>query len=738
MITQHKNKSMKRKNSLHFGCFILSALMFTGCQPGKKEVRVWDDALAVWHMSNLNDSTKDKSVLSPFGDVQVGVKLEGDDLKASQLRGGDGYVARLNGGWLDGGQGIKNELNFTGNAASFAIRVCDPQGRLTGPLMGKFGNDAGVAFSLTADTADSEVLFRAGLGSDEIAGMHRLKSVVAPADLKIWHDVVVRFDGSNSQLFVDGNLVDDEVSVGTIRANAGTPFLIGAEYADTLLKNAAASIPLNERIKSNFTGLIDHAAIWNRALTDAEIAQISGVQAIGDKRPAYYTEKNRPQFHFTPRKSWMNDPNGLVYYKGVYHMSYQHMPPGRPGAYKDWGQAISTDLVHWKILTSSLTPHKTWGGCWSGSAVVDHNNTTGFKNGPEDPIIAILTNGGVPGVGPQNTQCIAYSNDGGMTFTYYDKNPVLGHIVAENRDPKVVWFEPTKKWIMAIYLTGNKYGLFSSADMKSWEHICDLNLPGVTECPDLFEMAVDGNKDNKKWVFWGATGNYLVGSFDGKIFKPEGGLLKTDNGNSFYAAQTWSNIPDSDGRRIQIAWMADGVFGPKAVKLKLGWDQQMNFPTEVKLRTTPAGIRMFRLPVKELELLHNKESKWSDVSLTVGKNLFDGISGELFDIRMEIDPVNASTIDIDIRGEKVRYDHKKNTLTCLGRTVPLTPENGRIKLQILVDRTSLEVFGNDGLVVLTSCFLPADENKNISLTTGSGAAKVISAHVYTLHSIWQQ
>jgi hypothetical protein len=482
MNNQYKNASMKRNRLGYAGCFLLSAFILTGCNSGKKEIRIWDDAIAVWHMSNLNDSTQDKSVLSQFGDVQIGVKLEGDELKASQLRGGDGFVARFNGGWLDGGQGINNELNFTGSAASFAIRVCDPQGRLTGPLMGKFGNDAGVAYSLIADTSGGEILFRAGLGSDEIAGMHRMKTAVAPADLKTWHDLVIRFDGSNSQLFVDGNLVDDEVSVGTLRANIRSPFLIGAEYTDTMLNNASANIPQNERIKSNFTGLIDHAAIWNRALTDDEIALISGVKAIGDKRPAYYTEKYRPQFHFTPRKSWMNDPNGLVYYKGVYHMSYQHMPPGRPGAYKDWGQAISTDLVHWKVLTSSLTPHKTWGGCWSGSAVVDHNNTTGFKNGPEDPIIAILTNGGVPGVGPKNTQCIAYSNDGGMTFTYYDKNPVLGHIVAENRDPKVVWFEPTKKWIMAIYLTGNQYGLFSSADMKSWEHICDLNLPNALIC----------------------------------------------------------------------------------------------------------------------------------------------------------------------------------------------------------------------------------------------------------------
>jgi fructan beta-fructosidase len=307
----------------------------------------------------------------------------------------------------------------------------------------------------------------------------------------------------------------------------------------------------------------------------------------------------------------------------------------------------------------------------------------------------------------------------------------LEHIVAENRDPKVVWHSPTKKWIMALFLSGNDYGLFASADMKSWEHLCNLNLPGVSECPDLFELPVDNNPANKKWVFWGANGNYLIGSFDGRIFSAESKLLKADYGKNFYAAQTWSDIPEADGRRIQIAWMAGGKFPG------MPFEHQMNFPTEVTLRTTEEGIMMYRLPVKEIQILHDKGKKWSNVTLNPGENIFSGISGELFDIRTEIEPGNALSFDITIRGEKVHYSIGDKTISSLGRSAPLSLENGRIKLQILVDRTSLEVFCNNGRIVLTSCFLPPDENKNLEISAQGNPLTIVSAEVYSLKSIWQ-
>jgi fructan beta-fructosidase len=343
--------------------------------------------------------------------------------------------------------------------------------------------------------------------------------------------------------------------------------------------------------------------------------------------------------------------------------------------------------------------------------------------------------GGMPGEPPPsapNTQCLAYSVDGGKTFKYYDKNPVLGHIAGLNRDPKVVWHAPTRKWIMALYLTGNDYWLFASPDMRTWEKICNLTLPGVTECPDLFPLSVNGDPAKTKWVFWGADGHYLVGSFDGRVFNPEGGMQKADYGVNFYAAQTWSDIPPADGRRIQIAWMAGGEYPG------MPFSQQMSFPTEVTLRNTSDGLRLYRVPVREIAKLRQREHTWANVDLKPGDNPFAGLTGELFDIHAEFELGDSKVFGIRVRGEPVQYDVAAKTLSCRGKSAALSPKNGRIKLQILVDRTSVEVFGNDGRVVLASCFLPPDENTSLDMYAQEGNVKVISANVYPLKSIWSQ
>ena len=680
-------------------------------------------ATAVWRMADLNDSAGKNSQLTARGDVRFGIQLENDEREASLRRGEDGYAAQFNGGWCDAGQGADGELNLRGKAITMAIRLRDPSGKWGCPLFGKHGGQTNEVYNIfAADLGDGMgMALAAEIGSDEVAGMHRVRTSIAGIGPTDWHDVVVRFDGKALQLFVDGSLRDDEVAVGTLREGNRQPCLIGA-----------GTEPNGDQTKFGFRGLVDYVALWNRAVSDDEIAKLSGVSKLGDRRPKYYHEKYRPQFHFSAQKHWINDPNGLVFYGGTYHLFFQHMPPGRPGAYKDWGHAVSTDLLHWKQVRTPITPHKSWGGCWSGSAVVDWQNTAGFQTGKEKPIIAILTNGGEPEAGPPCTQCIAYSTDGGTTFTYYEKNPVLGHIVANNRDPKVIWHAPSKKWIMALFLDKNDYALFASPDLKNWEHLCDLNLPGVSECPDIYELPVDGNADNTKWVFWGANGRHMIGTFDGRTFRKESDLLPAEYGNSFYAAQTWSDIPVRDGRTIQIAWMRGGQYPG------MPFTQQMNFPTEVTLRTTPEGIRMYRIPVREIQKLHLTGHRWGNEVLRPGSNPFAGLSGDLFDIRAEVEPHDAATFGLKIRGELVQCNVAGKTISCLGRSAPLAPENGRIKLQVLVDRTSLEVFGNDGRVVLTSCFLPPEENKDLEIYTEGGDVNIVSAEVYPLRSIWPQ
>jgi len=445
-----------------------------------------------------------------------------------------------------------------------------------------------------------------------------------------------------------------------------------------------------------------------------------------------YQETYRPQFHFTAKKNWLNDPNGLVYYKGEYHLFFQHNPKGLKWGPNTWGHAVSPDLVHWRQLEHAIEPGEL-GWIWSGSAAVDWKNSGGFQTGDEKVLVAFYTTGDSI-VKPEKpcVQCIAYSNDRGRTWTKYHKNPVLGHIVAHNRDPKVIWHEPTEKWVMALFLDANDFALFSSPNLKEWTRLCDVHLPNTGECPDIFELPVDGDAENTKWVFWGGNGNHYIGTFDGSKFKAESGVLWADWGANFYAAQTWSDIPKSDGRRIQIAWMSGGKYPD------MPFNQQMSFPCELSLRTTPDGIRLFRKPVKEIETIHEREHSINDQTLKPGENLLSNTSGDLFDIRAEIDLNDATEVGFNVRGEKVQYNVADKQLSCLEKAAHLEPLQNKIKLQILVDRTSIEVFGNEGRVSMSSCFVPDQENTRLGIYASGGEAAVVSMGVYELRSAWPQ
>jgi len=451
----------------------------------------------------------------------------------------------------------------------------------------------------------------------------------------------------------------------------------------------------------------------------------------GPPAAALYNEKYRPQFHFTPRKNWTNDPNGLVYYKGEYHLFFQHNPKGINWGNMTWAHAVSTDLIHWKQLPDAIQPDEL-GTIFSGSAVVDWNNTSGFETGAEKALVAFYTSAGshAPKKVPF-TQSIAYSNDRGRTWLKYKNNPVIGHIRANNRDPKVIWHEPTKTWIMALYLDRDDFVLFSSKNLKEWSHMQDVKLPGAGECPDFFPLAVDGNPANTRWVFWGANGRYLLGTFDGRKFTKETGPFESRVGN-FYASQTYSDIPDSDGRRIQIAWMAGGKFPG------MPFNQQMSIPCELTLRTFPEGIRLCRVPVREIDTLRGVHWHLKDTTLQPGDKLLSAISAELFEIQTEIELGSVSEIVFNLRGNPLTYNVKNKILSCKGKKVKVTPINGVIKLHILVDRTSIEVFPNYGRVTMHLCF-PLDPNKTLQyLSADGGKAKINSLKLYRLKSIWQK
>jgi len=442
------------------------------------------------------------------------------------------------------------------------------------------------------------------------------------------------------------------------------------------------------------------------------------------KAAKLYDEQFRPQFHFSPRKNWMNDPNGLVFYGGEYHLFFQHNPLGLAWGNMTWGHAVGPDLVHWKQLEHAILPDRL-GAIFSGSAVVDWKNTAGFQTGPEKPMVCIYTSAGQP-----FTQSIAYSNDRGRTWTKYAQNPVLKHVAGDNRDPKVFWHEPTRKWIMALFLDGNVYALFGSPNLKAWTKLCDVPVPGGGECPDCFPLPVDGDGKNVKWVFWAANNSYLLGSFDGTTFKKEAGPLSSHWGKNRYAAQTYSDIPAHDGRRIQIAWMNGGAYPG------MPFNQQMSFPVTLTLRTFADGVRLCMLPVQEIENIHGVCHSLSGIALKPGDNPLADVQGELFDIRVEMAVDSATAVGLSVRGIPIQYDCRRKQLTCLGASAPLEPVAGKIKLQVLVDRSSLEIFSGDGRINMTYCISPLAQNKRLAVFAQGGEATVRSLEVWELKSAW--
>ena len=413
-----------------------------------------------------------------------------------------------------------------------------------------------------------------------------------------------------------------------------------------------------------------------------------------------YREYLRPQFHFSTRRGWNNDPNGLVYYDGEYHLFYQHNPFGwsyGSDANKAWGHAISNDLIHWKELSDAIHPDNL-GGIYSGSAVVDKLNTTGFQSGVEKPIVCIYTSAGgkTPwSKGKPFTQSIAYSNDRGRTFAKYNGNPVQEEIETMNRDPKVIWHDLTNQWVIVLYLENNVMGFFTSKDLKSWQLQSRYERDFLHECPELFQLSVDGNQKNMKWILYAANGRYDIGQFDGKKFIPESKGIEFNYGNCFYASQTFNNIPEKDGRRIQIAWGLNPLPG-------MPFNQQMLFPIELTLRTTEDGLRIFSQPINEIKKIYGKNWDLQETILEEGQQsiLDENIFKGLYDISFQFEIGNAERFGLIINNIQITYEINEQKLYCQQRFAPLKPVKGTIKFRILVDRTTLEIFVNDGQVYM--------------------------------------
>ncbi len=451
-------------------------------------------------------------------------------------------------------------------------------------------------------------------------------------------------------------------------------------------------------------------------------------------QPAY-AEKYRPQFHFSPRKGWTNDPNGLVFYRGRYHLFFQHNPLDVKWGNMTWGHAVSTDMVHWKQEANALEPDRM-GTMFSGSAVVDWNNTAGLQKGEDKTLVLFYTAAG--GTSPESqgqpyTQCMACSNDRGRTWIKFAGNPVVPNLVGHNRDPKVVWHAPSRQWIMTLFLDGSTYGFLTSPDLKKWTLQQKISVPKVGECPDFFEMPVENEAGVRKWVWTGANGSYLVGSFDGRRFQAEVMTQPLSYGANYYAAQTFSDLPQD--RRVQMAWMSGGRYPD------MPFNQQMSFPYELKLRRYGYdSYRLFALPITEIDSLRAAPRRWKDQVVKPGENPLAGMQGDLWDIHAEIEAGQAQEVGFRISGWTVTARWKENAREYSLQNGPLSApvplRDGRIKIRILADRTSMEVFANDGELVMPTCFLPEEGRPGLELFAVGGAARLLSLEIFPLKSIW--
>lgn len=488
----------------------------------------------------------------------------------------------------------------------------------------------------------------------------------------------------------------------------------------------------------------------------------------------YYSELYRPQYHFTQARGYASDPNGLVYYEGEYHLF--HQDGGK------WAHAVSTDLVHWKRLPIAI-PWNEMGHAWSGSAVVDKTNASGLFNEEGSGLIAFYTSFNPEKHNGDQKIGVAYSKDKGRTWEFYDGNPIIPNIGEfyggqgwDFRDPKVVWDEDHKQWVMVIS-GGDHIRFFTSQNLLDWEMIesfgyGDFVRGGVWECPDFFQLPVDGDPNKKKWVLSISTGanpktggsdsEYFVGTFDGNRFvsdHPAGTVLKNEFGKEMYAAMSFSDIPDEDGRRISLGWMSNWDY-PFSFPTS-PWKGQMSIPRELTLKTVPGeGIRLYQEPIEELEKLRGSASSWSSKTVKPGDaNLMANEKGTSYEIAAEVELPENSQAEFGFRlresdsqktvvgykaaEAKIFFDRSESGDISFSdkfstyHEINAAQKNNRVKMRIFVDESSIEVFGNDGQAVFSNVVFPDGASDGMSFYTKGGNVKIVSLDVYPLKGVWK-
>ena len=520
------------------------------------------------------------------------------------------------------------------------------------------------------------------------------------------------------------------------------------------------------------TGSARRKPLWRFAFLPLSVLFASMFFAVAQ---GLYNEPWRPQYHFTPAANFMNDPNGLVYYKGEYHLFYQHNPQGAEWGHMSWGHAVSEDMLHWCHLPLALAEEPGRYMIYSGSAVVDWHNSSSLCSSTDsrDPscLIAIYTAAG----SAWQRQNLAFSDDRGRTWSNYSGNPVADLHQPDFRDPKVFWYEPQNKWVMvAVFADERQVKILDSTDLKTWTLRSTFGPLGAGkgqwECPDLFELPLNNNSRVKKWVMVvnrnpgapaGGTGvQYFVGSFDGAKFTnetPAGRELWADYGKDFYATNSFSDIPATDGRRIWFGWISNWQYAnTEPTKL---WRGAQSLPRALSLKEYPDGIRLIQTTVKEAERLRTRQllrGRGFSIQQANDEIRAASIQGGALEIEAEIVPYAAGEMGFRLRQGKndetlvgvsaktreVFIDRTRSGMVSFspdfpGRHRATLHWTSSVKLHIFLDRSSVEVFANDGETVLTDRIYPSPGSDGLELFSDSGDSRIPSLTIWKLGSIWK-
>lgn len=472
----------------------------------------------------------------------------------------------------------------------------------------------------------------------------------------------------------------------------------------------------------NFNAYIDVSRFIGQILDISVNPQIKLDFRVADEMDIenLYKEPLRPQIHFTAKNGWINDPNGLIYLDGIYHMFYQYNPAESNWGNMHWGHATSNDLVHWTEEKTALFPDER-GMMFSGSAVLDEKNLLGKNTENKKAVLLYYTT-----TNPFS-QCLSYSTDGFKSIEKYSDNPIIENIEEENRDPKVIFCDELDCYLMVLYLKEDIFCILKSDDLVNWNELQRLRLQGDDECPDFFPLT--DIKGNRKWIFIGAHGKYLVGKFKHGKFEPEQEAISHQYGCSAYAGQTFSNL--SNGRVVRVAWDRWGL--PSC-----GFNGQMGIPVEMSLNSFENTFYIEAKPVKEIESLYNKTKHFENIKITPENDFCTQLEDTPYLFKLSGLINDYGVTEMQIFGRTIRFDFKKNEIAVGNNFAPISVASEKFDITIIVDRCSFEIFADSGKIFM-SCLdnnTLCDRNIPNFVIKTDNVTVIESIEMHSLNSIW--